>query len=348
MSSYDLLFKEKMKEYRSLVEERLSGGLLKEAFKDTDDLDFMEKYSEAFRTFTEGGKRVRAAMVILGYNMCGCDTDKDIVTASLSYELFQSGILIHDDIIDESELRRNKPSMHVALGGGQSGISKAICVGDSGILTSGDLILMTGFEEGRKLKALSNQNKVFRLTIAGELKDIELSGETDPHLEDIIRMYELKTSWYTFIGPLQLGIILGGGDEKLFNDAAELGRLFGIAFQIMDDVLGIFGEEAATGKDSSSDMEEGKKTVLTCYFKDTASTGEKMEFDRLYGKGKLSASDADKVRQLLRSNGAREKALELCRKYTEEALSLIWEMDIKREQREILLGFLDYLNERQG
>ena len=333
---------------RESIEALLRDGSFDALLRDAAEVPFMGQYTDAFHTFSEGGKRIRAFMVTLGYRLCGKDCDDDILRAALSYEIFQSGILIHDDIIDESDLRRSRPSMHIALGGGQTGIAKAICVGDMGITTAADAIFSTAYDADKKVKAVANQNKVFRLTIAGELKDIELSEEEDHSFDDVIKMYELKTSWYTFTGPLQLGMILGGGDEELLKKAEELGRLMGIAFQIRDDILGIYGSSSDTGKNSLSDMEEGKKTVLTAYFRDKATEAQKSEFSGIYGKGSYTDPFADRIRELLDESGAHAAAEELCKSFNAKALELIGEMKVPEDTRAVFRGMLSYMNERKG
>ena len=354
MESKIVLFKELLKEYRALIERMLftsgdapAGTPIDLMFKDIDEIDFMKKYTGAFRVYMEGGKRLRAFLAILGYNMCGHETDRNIVLASLSYELFQNAALIHDDIIDESDLRRNKPTIHVVFGNNKVGISKAICIGDLGIVVASDAILLSEFEDSCKLKALANQNKIFKLTVAGELKDIELEKE-ECSLEDIIRMYELKTSWYTFIGPLQLGIILGGGDDELLKQAERAGRLIGIAFQIRDDLIGIYGETYITGKSNLTDIEEGKTTVLTSYFRDKATQKEKDEFNSIYGKGKCDEQGGARIRKLLDESGAHSSAEELYKKYVDEATDAVNEMNVSRRHKDVLSGLMEYLNESQG
>lgn len=340
------LFLRRMKKDRELIEKALSdhiGGIL---CKEADGLDFMKKYRDAFSEYSEGGKRIRAFMVILGYNMCGRETDDDIVRASLSYELFQSGVLIHDDIIDDSDLRRNRPAMHVRLGGGRTGISKAICVGDSGIIAAADAVLLTGFDDERKVKAVQSLNETFKLTIAGEIKDIELSDVKDCSMEDVLTMYELKTSRYTFTGPMQLGMILGGADEELLHGAVELGRLTGTAFQIKDDILGIYGDIKDTGKSNVSDIEEGKKTVLTAFFTDRASDEMKAEIDGLYGRGFCDEGMAARVRTILDESGAHAYAEDLLQDYSKRASEVIENLPVAKDHKDILFGLIEYLNER--
>ncbi len=238
--------------------------------------------------------------------------------------------------------------MHIMLGKDDKkmGAARAICVGDNGIIGASDAVLLSGFDSDKKVRAIQSLNSTFKLTIAGEIKDIDLSCDEDYSMEDVIGMYRLKTSRYTFIGPLQLGMILGGADENLLKDAERLGDFMGTAFQIRDDILGIYGTEDATGKSNVADIEEGKKTVLTCFFKDNASEEQKRIFEKSYGKGNCDENTADTVRRLLDESGARAYAEKLCREYTDKAVSVIDEMELNAGHRDGLLGMVEYLNDR--
>lgn len=336
------LFAKLFSEYRALIESKLSGEVPDAIFADTRKYGFMSKYVDIFNSHIEGGKRLRAFLVILGYNLCCHDIDDDILTASLSYELFQNGILMHDDIIDQSELRRNKPSVYA-----QFGTPVAVCLGDTGIVAAYDAILLSNFRDDYKLKALANQSRIFKLTVTGQFKDIELSGSGECSLDEIITMYELKTSWYTFIGALQLGIILGGGSDSLLAEARELGRLIGIAFQIKDDIIGVYGKTEITGKSSVSDIEEGKNTVLTSYFRELASPDMLKEFNELYGKKNCTEKDCARIRDLLDQSNAHAMTQELYMKYIDDALKVLAGMNISDYHKDIFHGLIEYLNERE-
>ena len=283
----------------------------------------------------------------LGYEMSGNNYDERIIFPSLSYEFFQTGVLIHDDIIDKSPTRRNMPTMHVEFGNNHTAMSKSICVGDLGILVSLEMLALSDFRDDLIRKAIEHQSKVFELTISGELKDIELSENDSYSYEDIIEMYELKTSWYTIAGPLQLGAILGGANQELLNQIEDAGMAMGIAFQIKDDILGIYGNEDTIGKSNLSDMQEGKKTVLTKHFMENAKETEKKEFSSIYGNEKSGTKELLKLQELFTSTNSYSYANELCNKYTSKAKEIICSLNIDIHYQKILLDFLNYLEGRK-
>lgn len=307
---------------------------------------FMEKYISSFFNYSNGGKRIRAYLVKLGYEMSNNKYDDRIILPSLSYEFFQTGVLIHDDIIDESTTRRGMPTMHIHFGNNHSAISKSICIGDIGILFSIDMIAKSNFDDNLIREAISHQNKVFELTISGELKDIELSEKKEYSLIDIIEMYKLKTSWYTIVGPLQLGAILGQANRKLLEQIKTVGLAMGIAFQIKDDILGIFGSENEIGKSNLSDMQEGKKTILTRHFLDNANEESIRRFNLIYGNNKSGIRELESIQQLFLSTDSLDYANNLCKKYTDEASFTLDLMDIDMKYKTILMDFLDYLQKR--
>lgn len=309
----------------------------------------MGEYIDALIRHSDGGKRIRAYLVSLGYGLFkGLNKTGDVLVPSLSYELFQTGILAHDDIIDNSDFRRFKPSMHKDLGEGHDGVSKSICVGDFCIVSAIEILDKCHFSAETKLCAISHQNKVFSATIAGELKDIEFSYKDSVEEAEILEMYRLKTAQYTVSGPLVLGAILAGAKEEDIRLLSEFGDAVGISFQIRDDILGMFGDESKLGKSNLSDMREGKKTVLVSHFDCYADSGMKEKFYSVYGKETADDEEFEIAKQLLLDSGSFEYANNLCKEYTDRANELIDKMEFVQEGKELLIGLLEYMTSRNN
>ncbi len=341
------LFKKEIAAYKEKIDQKLAGP---EAFSLLSKLSaypFMRSYASAYLDYCRGGKRIRAFLAAVGYGLCrNAEIDDSIITPSLAFELFQSGILIHDDIIDNSPLRRGKPSMHVTLGDGETGRSKAICVGDIGMILASDIILGSDFPEAIKTRALSLFNKVMAFTLAGELKDVELSDAEAYTQGEILDMYVLKTAWYTFTGPLLFGATLAGAGEDMMRALEQFGSDAGIAFQIKDDIIGIFGNEEVIGKTNLSDVCEGKRTILTCHFLKTASEPQLQEFRQVYGKKDANADDLLKVRTLLENAGSRRYAEDIMLRHLEKARASVHAMPVDEHYRMLLTGMIEYLGNR--
>ncbi len=341
------VFVEKLNEYKKICDTYIHGDGLRDFLSEFCLDREMGEYIDALVRHSEGGKRIRAYLVALGYGLfAGLENTLDVLIPSVSYELFQTGILAHDDIIDNSDYRRFKPSMHKDFGNGHDGVSKSICVGDFGIVASIEILQKCGFSEGIKLKAITHQNKVFSATIAGELKDIEFSYADKVMEEDILDMYRLKTAQYTVSGPLVLGAILAGADMNSVNKLSEFGEAVGISFQIRDDILGMFGDESKLGKSITSDMCEGKKTVLVSHFESVANNETKDKFYSVYGKDNSGLAELETARKLLVDNGSLNYAEKLCKSYTDRAKSIIDCLNTDDDGKLLLCGLLEYMTSR--
>ena len=343
------LFTESLKNYKDKCDTLFENGSIKEFLFELDTHKKMPEYIDALIRHSRGGKRIRAYLVYLGYCLkAGFENDDKILFPSLSFELFQTGILAHDDIIDNSDYRRFKPSMHKDLGNGHDGVSKSICVGDLGIIAAIEILQKGDFNDSAKLRVITHQNKVFSSTIAGELKDIEFSYADRANESDILDMYKLKTAQYTVSGPLVLGAILASADEEFIENLYKFGNDVGICFQIRDDILGIYGSEDEVGKSIVSDMCEGKKTVLVSHFDRTADEGTKEKFYAVYGKEASGETELALVRQLLREAGSYNYALEMCESYVKSATEVLEKMDLSDYSRELLTGLLEYMTSRKN
>ena len=340
------IFIRELKQFKDKIDRVISGEHFIETMLPSGTADHIMPYLLDFQKFTSGGKRIRAYLVRLGYEIASGKYDKAIILPALSYEVFQSGILIHDDIIDESDTRRGMPTMHITLGGGQIGMSKAICLGDIGLFAAVDLVARSEFDSELVRRAIIHQIKVFELTGAGEIKDIELSEDDLCPEARIIEMYRLKTSWYTIIGPMQLGAILGGADDTLMQQIEQIGTAMGIAFQIVDDIIGIYGKSDVIGKSNLSDMQEGKQTVLSAHFFAHADAEQTKALRKVYGNRASGAEELQTVRALFRETGSYDYANALCKQYADEVSAVIEQMQIGENHRAILRSFLEYLCSR--
>lgn len=296
----------------------------------------MEKLITVFADACEGGKRLRGTLVKLGYEFVASPTD-EILKPALAYEIFQTAILAHDDIIDQSPIRRGKPSIYTELGGNHYGISQTICLGDIGLFLSNQLIVDTSFDEKAKNQAISSFIDTQYKTGVGELLDIELPySEGKISIEDILAVYEYKTAYYTIIGPLFLGAILGNAGNDLLIKLKEFGKNLGIAFQIKDDILGVFGEENVIGKSITTDIEEGKITTLWHYAYESADNNQKQILDRIYGQENTSSEDLLKIRDVFTTTGALNKSNEMIEKYVTAARKEIPNMPISETHMNML------------
>ena len=310
-----------------------------------------------------GGKRIRGVLVRLGYKlaraMAGAKLDhleggEEIVKVAAAFEILHASILIHDDVIDQSPLRRGKKTLYMALrpedgrvGADHYGISQAIGLADIGLFLAVKIIADTNFPLEQKSQALSFFAQTVINTGLGEVLDVEI-----PHLggerreEDVVTIHKLKTAYYTISAPLKLGAILSGARLDFLHQLDQFGESLGIAFQIQDDILGVFGDEKQLGKSVTSDVEEGKNTLLITYALEKANSKQKQILNNLYGKNNLTPAEFNQIKQIFVSGGALDYSKKQALSYVTKAKKIIPSITKDVKMSIILSQMADYLVER--
>ena len=324
-----------------------------------------------------GGKLLRGVLVLLGYRIArnitsGETTDTSYADgAAIAFELFQTGVLIHDDIIDNADTRRGKTTIQrryekrlserkLAEGAAalKTGESAAICAGDYGLYMA-NLTLAEAYAGDPCLAELIRYfDTVILDTIRGELLDVMLPVEiSDPALdpaeaaalrrESILTIYRLKTAQYSVVGPLHLGMILGGAPKKALKDLDVFAENLGIAFQIKDDILGVFADADVLGKDVGSDIEEKKQTYLSMYVENECPA-HAAALAEYYGKPGAGAETVEKVRAIFRESGALKFAEDEMEKLFFAAEKKLTGMkDLLPEDKAVLTGLIAYMRGRK-
>ena len=316
------------------------------------------KYNlDLFSKLNTNGKLIRGVLVNLGYFLLK-DNNEYSNDLALAYEIFQTGILVHDDIIDKDEKRRgvntihyenyNKYKSYNSEEAKHLSNSIAICMGDLGLYEANRIISTSYKDDPNLSKVLINFNDTVLNTIKGEILDVILPFESknigidnDLLEESIMDIYRLKTSHYTIIGPLSVGLILAGSDESKLKDISSFGEKVGIAFQIQDDVLGIYSDDI--GKVVGSDIKEFKQTILYSHIAKTEYLNELKEY---YGKD-IDTNSINKVREIFKKSGSLDYSINMMNKMYDESInelnSISW---IDSDKKNILIGFVEYLRNR--
>ena len=304
------------------------------------------------------GKNLRGCLIDLGYKTL--HDDNYSLALSSAYETFETSILIHDDIIDNAKLRRNKKTIPELYKDefknyktqDNTPNSLGICIGDLGFYLTNKIILDNYKDNENCIKVLSYYNNIVLNTIKGEIIDVHL-----PYLEkmdnnnklkeqDIMEIYRLKTSWYTVIGPFCLGMILAGQSEEKVKQMEQILEPLGIAFQIKDDILGIYGGKNKIGKSNTSDIEEFKQTILYSYVKINKPDYYK-KLLKYYGKDNITEEELIEVQKILDESGSHKYAIEKMNDMFYKAKQEIILLDIKEQIKNILLGLIIYLEIRE-
>ena len=343
------VFKKYYKKEKEKLDERINifnNELVKE-----DNL-FLKENLEYFKELNSNGKLVRGTLVNLGYNLLKDDVEYSYDLA-LAYEVFQTAILVHDDIIDNDNKRRGKDTIHYIntnkYNNSHLGNSIGICMGDYGLYTS-NLLISKAYQNDKNLgKVLNYFNNTVLNTIKGELLDVILpykskNNEIDKELLEntIMDIYRLKTAHYTIIGPTCAGLLLAGASDNMLEDIKNFGEKIGIAFQIQDDILGIYSDNI--GKIEGSDIKEFKQTILYSHI---ISTEYKDELLKYYGSEKLSSEVIEKVRDLFKQSGSYDYSINMMNNLYDEGINVLENINwISEDKKEILRGLVEYLRIR--
>lgn len=259
----------------------------------------------------QGGKRLRPYMTVLAYQGYG-GRDEAIYEVAAAYELLHACLLIHDDIIDRDDVRygiKNVTGQYIerygdTVDGRHFAEGAALLGGDLLLAGAFAFVAASSFSAEDRLAAQADLQAAIFAVAGGELIDMEAVSE--PFIDiDTIGIAQYKTAIYSCVAPLQTGARLAGANDKELGLLHDFGVAFGIAYQLMDDVLGIFGDSTKTGKSNTGDIAEGKRTYLMQTAFRMAPPAEQAILTKLVGKADISRTEVNQVRTILDTSGAR-------------------------------------------
>jgi len=283
---------------------------------------------------SRGGKRIRGALVLLGYEMSGGTDRVMIAQAARAIEMLHTYMLIIDDIQDRSALRRGKPTAHEMLSvyhrknhlkgnPEHAGVGLALNSAIAGAHAAQIILANMDADPQLKLNVLSIVNRTMAITAHGQMYDMlnEMVAEATEH--DIDRVLEWKTALYSFINPLHVGMVLAGADCHATDAITPYGLHAGKSFQITDDVLGIFGDEKELGKSPVDDIREGKMTVLMAYALSNAAKDDVQFMRQMLGNQDITVDEFARCRQIVQDSGALEYARSRANDEAKKALTVL-------------------------
>lgn len=298
----------------------------------------IKKALEVFENYTSGGKKIRGALTVLGYQMAGGRDFEAILPVSSGIELLHNFLLIHDDIIDKDALRRGKPTVHR-----QVGEAKAIMIGDMGAFLGQELIISSGFLKEQTIKAQKKLNELILKTVYGEMLDVYYDQKDKITWDDIHRVRLYKTAYYTFVMPLSVGATFSGAGEEIYRAIEGYGANVGIAFQISDDILGVFGDSEITGKSTDSDIKCGKKTFLYAKALELTEGQDKAFLKTRYGAKDLNAKEIEKIRAIFKSSDSLDYSKKLAAELAEKGKKEVKKLTKDTKYQKILTELADFV-----
>ena len=296
---------------------------------------------ERLEQFMQNGKMIRGTLVFLGYDLSEKKEHSDLIKIASAMELFQAGLLIHDDIMDHDELRRGKPSMHNQYeqmlqkqannSPKDSAISFALCVGDLAYFYAYELLASL---KNSEIACITSQS-LSRVAQA-QMQDIHFgSSEKLPTKEEILALYHYKTGDYSITLPMTLGAKLWGTSKETIRHISLFGKNLGIAFQLVDDRLNLFGDSSVSGKPVGTDIIEEKKTL---YYYLISQTPE--------GRELVQSKNIDDIKVFCMDSRIDTQITKEIEFRTREAKEAMFHIPLSSTIKELISDFIEYLTNR--
>lgn len=311
-------------------------------------LDLPEQPQSLYAPFryaiSNGGKRIRPLLTLLGCGLCG-DSAERALPAALAIELLHNFTLLHDDIMDRAETRRGAPSVFKKWG-----TSAAILTGD--VMFERALSELQQYGNDGKISKAQYQriNKLFlqgvRTVCEGQALDLEFEQEQHVSLDEYLTMIQAKTAALLSVS-LQLGGLVAGADDQVIDQLEELGDELGKAFQIQDDLLDVVGDPSKFGKRRGGDIAEGKKTYLTILALQQGDKEEKNQLQNILHKTAVTDEEIEWVIDLYEEGGIIEQTRQAVKYYYEHAVQILEQFN-ESPFRDELESILNRLNQRES
>jgi geranylgeranyl diphosphate synthase type I len=305
------------------------------------------------RSYVAGGKRLRPAFAYWGWRAAGGSIAKtdEIYTAAAAIELVHASALVHDDVMDDSDTRRGRPAAHrqfarirpayaAARQTTQFGQMAAILLGDMLLAWSDELLGRSALKPKALARGRVYFDKLRTEVVAGQYLDVLAQTSDKSSAADAMRVIRYKSAKYTVERPLQFGAALAKAEKPLIRALSSYGIPLGEAFQLRDDVLGVFGEAKRTGKPSGDDIREGKRTLLMARAFNKATKQQRKVLEAHFGQPRVDAKGIAAVQEILRDTGALEAVETVISELTTASLSALAHAPMEDEEARAALRVL--------
>ena len=319
---------------RSAVEEELSIFLNFEgAYLNSISSDLSHVSNTLTSFLLDSGKRLRPLFAYTGFAATGGLLEKPVVRAIAALELLQACALIHDDLMDASDTRRGKPSIHRHFesihnennmdgSATQYGISAAVLLGDLALVWSDQMLNSAGLSTEQYSRVVPYYNEMRVELMAGQFLDIHEQTQKSTSVDRSMKIARYKSGKYTIERPLHLGAAISEtSSPEIFAALSAYGLPLGEAFQLRDDLLGVFGDPSITGKPAGDDLREGKRTVLIAMTNERLTESQRDVISKHFGKPDLDAHGVGLLQEIIETTGARAELEVTIDRLTEEALT---------------------------
>ena len=289
------------------------------------------------RAVAAGGKRLRPAFAYWGWRGArngDAEDEAAVLRAVAALEFVHASALVHDDVMDGAQTRRGRPATHIGFAtrhganrlegdGRLFGTGAAILVGDLALVWSDELLRSSGISAAALGRARGIWDTMRTEVTAGQYLDLLHAAGGLPGADGALTVARYKSAGYTVQRPLQLGVALAGGGPEQLEACTAIGLPLGEAFQLRDDVLGVFGDPEVTGKSADDDLREGKQTLLIALTEQAADAAGRALLGDVLGRATAGPDEFDALRRLIESTGARAAVEERIAERTALARSAI-------------------------
>jgi geranylgeranyl diphosphate synthase type I len=320
-----------------------------------------DQYYENIKEYMQGGKRLRPLAIVVAHKAVKRDIEaRHLYRAACSLEILHNGSLLHDDLIDHDETRRGRPTFHAWYRewyrnqfsakpekAADFGMTLAILGGDSLINLGAEAINASELKPEVGIKLLDFYQKGFSDLVEGVLLEMTMINAPEVDEDTYMEMVYRKTATL-FQKALQMGATIAGASEAQLDAFSQFGIKVGRAFQMQDDIIGSFGDEAVTGKSTSGDIREAKKTMLLIQALRRSNPEQKKTLESLLGKEDMTDDEVDMVRTVFRDSGALEATEAIRDKLLQEAQDALKNADppLDPEYLEFLIKLSEFLTTR--
>lgn len=315
---------------------------------------------KSLKSYTlSSGKRIRPALMHYAYLALGGKNKKESIRLAMASEFIHTFLLIHDDVMDRDNLRRGMQSVHCIykklaqknnynVSASHYGNSQAISIGDMCYSFVDEIISQSKIDCAVKDKLLKKISDIVFNTTIGQFHDVfAAAAKKGINAGHVFTILEYKTARYTVEGPLQMGAIMAGANDKVLKILSDFAIPLGVAFQIQDDILGVFGSSEVTGKPVGADIREGKKTLLIIKALERVSAKKKKELRFALGDHYAGTKQIERARKIIIDSGSLKYSEELEKKLVKDACSFLQRSKLNKESKEFFFSVAEFMIKRK-
>jgi geranylgeranyl diphosphate synthase type I len=335
-------------------------GHLKELLEHAEKPQMQNRWSDDFYKrlldFSQNGKAARGAIFLYTSKMFGHEVDKDLLNLASALEVIQGSLLIHDDIMDNDRMRRNKETIFVQYENvlkeehtdtaEHTGVSLAICMGDVCFFLANYFVTQTNISPEIKSALIDLISKeLIEVGFAQMYDCVNTVGKYDSE-DQILSLYKYKAARYTFSLPLMMAAIVNKQNKEVVDQLSLLGEYIGVLYQIHDEELGLYGKEEEIGKPVGTDIREDRKTLYKTYLYESANDEERKQLNDTFGNASVTTENIEFIKKMIHEKNVDTKVKDLIKDYHQKSTEIINKLPATEEYKKEMGELVDFIINR--